>query len=387
MTRSARLLAAATLTLAVGCATAPKPVELEAFEKLRADPAANAAAKRNPDLVKTADRWLAQSRQHWQSNDIEQSAHEAQMGQIKLKQAIAMYDLERAKARIENADDETQRASDEQGRLQRELASLNTQVGLMERINQQSTDRRKLEEQLEAEKKLSETERQKTATVERIAEAELALKSADSVNAAKHAAAVYAAAKDLLARAQQELQQSSFQAAQLSADMAKKKSDEAALAAKPAYQQEAESAESRGRAEALAREAAAISRLMVRRDTRGSLQRLVLPIPAEFLFNRRDTFIASGRDAILDSIAALIKKYPSFPVQVLGYTDSRGRSSELLALSHSRAQAVHQALIQRGVDGKRLVFSGNGAAEPVSDNRTTNGRAQNNRVEIIFLYQ
>ena len=41
------------------------------------------------------------------------------------------------------------------------------------------------------------------------------------------------------------------------------------------------------------------------------------------------------------------------------------------------------ALITRGVDTRRLVFSGQGSAEPISDNRTTAGRAQNNRVEIF----
>ena len=34
-----------------------------------------------------------------------------------------------------------------------------------------------------------------------------------------------------------------------------------------------------------------------------------------------------------------------------------------------------------------MVVSGQGSAEPVSDNRTATGRGQNDRIEIVFLYQ
>jgi outer membrane protein OmpA-like peptidoglycan-associated protein len=71
----------------------------------------------------------------------------------------------------------------------------------------------------------------------------------------------------------------------------------------------------------------------------------------------------------------------------VGYTDNRGKTGELLALSLARAQSVFSALVLRGVEAKRMVVSGQGGAEPVSDNRTVAGRAQNNRIEIVFLYQ
>lgn len=380
-------LAAAIGAILLGCATPPKPPELEALEKLRADPAAAAAAKRAPDLVGNADSWLARARKDWQDNDLEDAAHKALMGQIKLKQAIALTEQDRAKSRMATADAEVERAQDEHARLQKDLAALNEQIALLQRLREQSDERRRLEEQLAVEKTKIETERQKAIAIEKLSEAELALKTADTVNASRHAQVPYQAARDLVARAQQELGQSQFQAAQISAEMAKRKADEAAEAAKPAYRQEAESAENRARAEALARDAAALPRVTLRRDSRGSLQRLVLPIPAESLFDRRNTNIAPGRDAILDDIAALIKKYPNYPIQVVGFTDSRGRSNELLALSLARAQAVYSALLVRGVEAKRMVVSGQGGAEPISDNRTATGRSQNNRVEIIFLYQ
>jgi outer membrane protein OmpA-like peptidoglycan-associated protein len=372
---------AIALGLGAGCATPPKPPELDAFEKLRSSPPSAAAAKRQPDLINNADRWLARSREEWQSNDLDESVHSALMGQIKLKQALAVVAQEQAKARLASASAEIDRANDENARLQKDLGALNAQVGLLQRLQAQSAE-------LSAEKKQLDTERQKATAAEKVSDAELALKHAESLRAANHAKGQYQAAVDMLQRAQQEMQQGNYAAVQISADLAKKKADEAAEVAKPVYQEEAKSAESRVQAEDLAREAASIPGIIVRRDARGQLQRLVLPVPADALFVRRETIIGGGRGgALLDRLANLIKKYSSYPVQVVGFTDTRGRSGELLALSLARAQSVYSALVARGVDARRMVVSGQGPSEPVSDNRTTGGRAQNNRVEVIFVYQ
>jgi OOP family OmpA-OmpF porin len=73
-------------------------------------------------------------------------------------------------------------------------------------------------------------------------------------------------------------------------------------------------------------------------------------------------------------------------VQVIGHTDSRGKSGELVAISAARAQAVYGALVSRGVEARRLMPSGVGGDEPLEDNHSAAGRAKNNRIEIVFLY-
>jgi outer membrane protein OmpA-like peptidoglycan-associated protein len=367
------------LALAAGlaCATPPKPPELDAFEKLRADPSAAAAAKKSPDLVSKADRWLARSQEEWKGNDLEESVNSALMGQISLKQAMAIAEQDRAKVRSSSADAELERAKDEQARLERDLAQLNDNLALLKRIQAQSAELAGAGKQLEIEK-------QKAAATEKIGDAEVAIKTADTMNAKKHANGQYQAAVDLLARAQQEVQQGNFSAAQISADMAKKKADEASEAAKPLYQEEAKSAESRAQADALARDMAAIAGVSNKRDIRGSLQRVVLVVPSELLFFRNETTIGAGKGGVLDQVAALIKKYPTFPVQVMGYTDSRGASANvLLARSMARAQSVYSALLSRGVEARRLSSNGYGSAEPIA----SPGRPANNRVEIVFNYQ
>ncbi len=388
----------AALLLVGACSTPPKPPELEAFEKLRSDPAAAAASKRAPDLVLSADRLLAVSRDQWQSNDLDDSRYSALVGQIKLKHALALAEQDIAKKRMAVADEQLTAATDEQLRLQRDLNALNNEVALIKQLNDAAAEREKLAEQLNAAQQKASAdkqtmaeqlaaERQKATVGEKISEVELAIKTADTVKAGTHAARPYSAALDMLARAQQEFAQGNFRAAETSADMARAKAEEATVMAKPIYAQEAQGAENKALAEALSRDAAAIPNVVVRRDIRGSLQRLVLPIPCSELFIKRDTIIAPGRDAILEGIAALLKKYASFPVQIVGYTDTRGRASELLAISLARSQSVYSALVLRGADAKRMLVSGQGGAEAISDNRTVAGRARNNRIEIIFLYQ
>lgn len=53
-------------------------------------------------------------------------------------------------------------------------------------------------------------------------------------------------------------------------------------------------------------------------------------------------------------------------------------------LSQNRAQSVVNALVQRGVSAARLSAQGMGASNPIADNATEAGRAQNRRVEIYL---
>jgi outer membrane protein OmpA-like peptidoglycan-associated protein len=378
--RWSRWTSGLVLLASASCATPPKPPELEAFERMRSDPAIQAAAKHHPDLVSSSDQLLARAREQWEDNDLGDARNSALLGQIKLKHAVALADQERARQRIGSAEIEIRTAQEEYGRVQKELGAVNEQVALLTRLQESTVERQKLAQQIT-------TEQARAQASDRISEAELAIKTADTVHAGSHAKDAYTAAVDNLARARQEMQHGNFQAAETSAQLARVKAEESTSVAKPLYEQEAQAEENKAQAEALARDAAAIPGIAVRREARGSLQRLVLPLPAERLFVKRGTSVAKEKESSLDPIATLLKKYTSYPVQIVGYTDNRGRAGEQLAFSLARAESVFSSLALRGVDAKRMVVSGQGAADPVADNRTITGRSQNNRIEIVFLYQ
>jgi outer membrane protein OmpA-like peptidoglycan-associated protein len=368
-TRAGTMLLSLLVTglLSLSCATPPKPRELDALEKLRGDPQMPAARKKAPDLCKKADKEFEVANDKWQSNDLNDSVNASLMGQIYYRHALALADQDRSNARIAAAEDNLAAVADEQEKAQKDLDDTNEKLGLLQKQVQKDEEMKALEAQMAAEKSASET--------------------AETVNAPKYAPEIYKEAQEILAKAKSEMQAGQMQQAQTSATIAKKTAENAAAAAKPSYARDSQTEENRKRADALYAEASRIPGVTVRRDIRGSLQRMIISIAAETLFTRKQTVIAPGKDQVLDPIAELIKKkdYQDFPVQIIGHTDSRGAAqSTLLAMSGARAQSVYNALVTRGVDVRRMMASGQGGAEPIADGRN---RASNFRVEVVFLYQ
>jgi len=69
-----------------------------------------------------------------------------------------------------------------------------------------------------------------------------------------------------------------------------------------------------------------------------------------------------------------------------GHTDSTGSFDKNLTLAKDRATAVKTYLVNKlGIDADRLSAMGQGQSQPVADNNTEEGRAQNRRVEIVKL--
>jgi outer membrane protein OmpA-like peptidoglycan-associated protein len=386
--------AALALAAAAGCATPPKPPELQALETLRATNQARLpdVAKRAPDLMAEADRRGAAAHDNWQSNDLPESRTNALMAQVKLKTAIALYDQDQLKAQIQTLSGQQAQAEEEYAGLAKDLQSEQEKVALLQKIvegrKSAEADKQRLSQEMSSEQQKAKVEQerlsQQLASQQKIAAAQLSLRTADTVEAMHYAQQEYTAAGDQLAKAEAALKQGDYAGAQAAADDAKKSADQAAATSKPQYEKAEESSANKARNDALARDAPAIPGVKVRIDPRGDLQRLVIVIPE--MFSKREPSIAPGHDMTLDGVANLLKKYPSYPVQVVGYTDNRGKSTELIAISAARAQAVYSALAERGVETKRLMVSGLGGEEPFVDNKSASGRAKNNRVEIVFLY-
>jgi len=88
--------------------------------------------------------------------------------------------------------------------------------------------------------------------------------------------------------------------------------------------------------------------------------------------------------AKLDDVAAKLRD-PSVSIDsmtVTGHTDNVGSAASNLKLSERRAEAVKTYLVGKGLDGSKIRTQGKGLTQPITDNKTPQGRAQNRRVEV-----
>ncbi len=90
--------------------------------------------------------------------------------------------------------------------------------------------------------------------------------------------------------------------------------------------------------------------------------------------------IAADSAGVLDAIAEALGGCPDVTMEIAGHTDSEGAESWNQQLSQQRAEAVLAALRARDLPLPDVIARGYGEADPVADNGTTEGRAQNRRI-------
>lgn len=86
---------------------------------------------------------------------------------------------------------------------------------------------------------------------------------------------------------------------------------------------------------------------------------------------------------VIDQVFQVLRDHPELRFSVEGHTDSDGDPDWNEQLSLARAESVVRRLIEMGIAADRLTAKGWGAARPVADNRTPEGKAQNRRVEFV----
>lgn len=123
-----------------------------------------------------------------------------------------------------------------------------------------------------------------------------------------------------------------------------------------------------------------------------------LPTPQEclaqansLLESRQITFapnavaIEGEASAIVQALADILANCGEARLEIGGHTDSQGRAETNLRLSQQRAEAVLTALAERGIDTSLHSARGYGAAEPIADNATEEGRVANRRIAFRLL--
>ena len=124
---------------------------------------------------------------------------------------------------------------------------------------------------------------------------------------------------------------------------------------------------------------AQLDELQARQTERG----LVLTL-GDVLFDTAKATLKPGAMRTVDQLAAFLNQYPERKVLIEGHTDSVGGDEYNLRLSERRADAVRNALLDRGIAADRIMTRGLGKAYPVAGNDTAASRQRNRRVEVII---
>ncbi|MCW5517898.1 OmpA family protein [Muriicola sp. Z0-33] len=102
------------------------------------------------------------------------------------------------------------------------------------------------------------------------------------------------------------------------------------------------------------------------------------------LFDSGSANIQPQSMGIIRQISQVLQQERDMNLNIIGHTDADGNDAANMDLSKSRANAVKDALVNvYNIDAARLSTDGKGESEPVGDNTTTDGKAQNRRVEFV----
>ncbi|MBS1612539.1 MAG: OmpA family protein [Bacteroidetes bacterium] len=101
-------------------------------------------------------------------------------------------------------------------------------------------------------------------------------------------------------------------------------------------------------------------------------------------FETGSAVIKSSSYGVLDEILKSSVVAEGLKVGVYGHTDNVGNPASNQSLSEERARSVKNYLESKGIAANRIEAKGFGQTQPIADNNTATGKAQNRRVQIVL---
>ncbi|MEZ4270440.1 MAG: OmpA family protein [Myxococcota bacterium] len=391
--------------LSAGCAATPRTPELLETDNLMANAAAIEKARAaDPTLVEQSEANYKKALEAYEDDEQSTSAHHATLARLYMQTAMEYAMTNEATTRLHAAEERKIEAAQTLGEQEERRARFDKRVARMEKIIALETqldssearsakDKRKLAAEIEQAKKEQaklKAEQEKAMALERTAQevnnqlASIAanIQTAESLNADKYDAENLKIAHDNLMQAKRASADKQFEQAKKLAMTAEKAVMTATETARAEFAKRNKELNILAEHKALLEDAGKIGASDVKQKERGvvvTLHNMFAPGKAQVLDNQAH---------LLDNIAELAAKYDAYPVVIEGYTDSRGRETDNLTLSTSRAQSVSNYLVERKkIEFNRVRAAGYGEANPIADNSTTKGREINRRIEVVFLFR
>lgn len=110
-----------------------------------------------------------------------------------------------------------------------------------------------------------------------------------------------------------------------------------------------------------------------------------LIMPGNITFETDSYTLKPSFYPVLNSVGLVLAKYADTTMRVTGHTDNTGSRQYNLTLSERRARSVADYLQTREVAASRMYVEGVAFDQPIADNGSAAGRAQNRRVELTIL--
>jgi Outer membrane protein and related peptidoglycan-associated (lipo)proteins len=112
---------------------------------------------------------------------------------------------------------------------------------------------------------------------------------------------------------------------------------------------------------------------------------IIVKFDSGILFDFDKTDLKPDAKTNIAKLVENLNNNPDTDILVVGHTDNKGTDSYNQGLSERRARSVKDYAVSQGLSGRRIKTEGRSFHEPIADNGTEAGRAQNRRVEIVIV--
>ena len=133
------------------------------------------------------------------------------------------------------------------------------------------------------------------------------------------------------------------------------------------------------------RQAAEIARTVPGAEVIKAEEGIIVKFDSGILFDFDKTDIKPEAQEDIAKLVESMNNNPDTDILVVGHTDNTGTDQYNQGLSERRARAVKRFAVSEGLAGRRVQTEGRSFHEPIADNSTEAGRAQNRRVEIVIV--